>query len=68
MAWGDGKLRGTKDSSASKLPVAPGRSSKTLNLTVLEDESQIIGSPRGALPSGNAASILAMSESSRSTS
>jgi hypothetical protein len=37
MAWGDKQLRGTEESSASKLPITLGRSRWTLNLTVLKD-------------------------------
>src|SRR5258706_388558 len=34
MAWADGKLQGTEERSALKLPNPPGRSRWTLNLTV----------------------------------
>jgi hypothetical protein len=34
MSYGDGKLRGTEERSASKLPIALGRPRGTLNLTV----------------------------------
>ena len=39
MAWWDGKLRGTKGSSASKFPIPLRHSRGTRNLTALDDSS-----------------------------
>ncbi len=38
MAWGDGKLQGTEERSALKLPIPLGLACGTFNLTVLDDE------------------------------
>ena len=42
MAYGDGKLRGTEERSASKLPVPVGLAGSTVKLTVLEDEFRAV--------------------------
>jgi hypothetical protein len=38
MAWGDRELQGPEERRALKLPIPPGLSRGTLNLTVPEDE------------------------------
>jgi hypothetical protein len=41
MAWGDRKRQGPEERRALTLPVPPGRSDGTLNLTVPEDEFRV---------------------------